>query len=249
MSGTKNSDYAIKGEGSKNRWFLNSASVLLLTFALAFAMCNVVNSDLLLPKDPLSEVSLQAIFWILGGLFFVVSLVCLGLSSYLNRAVLVAWIAFNFQIYQSALFFHHNGAMHGYFGYYSSLFNLPLRMIELFVQGAFLYLLVGSLLVIVRLRRGERQAEVLAGRVACGEMLKCHCHGCGGHLLFSATNLGQKLPCPHCQTMVTLRKADESLKMACFFCKENIAFPAHAVGQKICCPHCNKDVRLKEEIA
>jgi DNA-directed RNA polymerase subunit RPC12/RpoP len=65
------------------------------------------------------------------------------------------------------------------------------------------------------------------------------------HIRFDERNLSQKIPCPHCQTAITLRKPD-LLKMACFFCEENVEFPAQAIGEKMPCPHCNMDITLKE---
>jgi uncharacterized paraquat-inducible protein A len=71
------------------------------------------------------------------------------------------------------------------------------------------------------------------------------CPSCGIHIRFAGKNLGQKIPCPHCQTSITLRRPD-LLKMACFFCHGHIKFPPHAIGEKISCPHCNMGITLKE---
>ena len=71
------------------------------------------------------------------------------------------------------------------------------------------------------------------------------CPVCGVHIRFDERNLGQKIPCPHCQKAITLRKLD-LLKMACFFCQEHIEFPPHAIGEKMPCPHCHMDITLKE---
>lgn len=239
------SSYAMKNSLLARR-FLNSAGVLLLTFALALAWCNMANWSLVPPHDPLSGLSLRTVFWILGGLFLAVALVCLGVGAHFLRIFLVAWVAFGFEVYQIGLLFAPSRAIHGYFGYLSAVFNLPLQMVALLAQGAFLYLLAGGLFFVLQHRRGEQQVQALARQVASGEMLKCRCHACGGPILFSAANLGQQLPCPHCQANTTLRKPDESLKISCFFCKEHIEFPAHAVGEKLKCPHCHKDITLKE---
>jgi uncharacterized paraquat-inducible protein A len=74
---------------------------------------------------------------------------------------------------------------------------------------------------------------------------KMTCPGCGVHIRFAIQNVGQNIPCPQCQTLITLRKPD-LLKTLCFFCKGHIEFPAHAIGQKIHCPHCQMDITLKE---
>jgi DNA-directed RNA polymerase subunit RPC12/RpoP len=70
------------------------------------------------------------------------------------------------------------------------------------------------------------------------------CPACGGHIEFAAQNLGQEIPCPHCQKTITLHKPD-LLKMACFFCHGHIEFPTHAIGTKMACPHCKMNITLK----
>jgi hypothetical protein len=79
------------------------------------------------------------------------------------------------------------------------------------------------------------------------ESLKIFCHSCGGRVRFAIRNLGQQIPCPHCQTALVLRMPNEMLKMPCFFCAEHIEFPAHALGRKIKCPHCQMEVGLREK--
>jgi DNA-directed RNA polymerase subunit RPC12/RpoP len=81
------------------------------------------------------------------------------------------------------------------------------------------------------------------GRAA--KFQKMFCASCGGNILFSIQNLGRKIPCPLCKTILTLR-APENLKMSCSFCQDHIEFPAHAIGRKISCPHCNMTVILKK---
>jgi uncharacterized paraquat-inducible protein A len=101
-----------------------------------------------------------------------------------------------------------------------------------------IYLVLGSYAAFMQLWVG-RTAGLAANSV------KISCPSCGGHIKFAIQNLGQKIPCPHCQTAVTLRQP-ENLKMSCFFCKGRIEFPSHALGQKISCPHCKMEVSLKE---
>jgi uncharacterized paraquat-inducible protein A len=98
-----------------------------------------------------------------------------------------------------------------------------------------IYLITGGIAIIWIERRKAHAAE----------FLKISCPACGGHIAFAIQNLGQQIPCPHCQAVIALRKP-ESLKMSCYFCKEHIEFPAHALGQKIPCPHCNRSITLME---
>jgi DNA-directed RNA polymerase subunit RPC12/RpoP len=77
------------------------------------------------------------------------------------------------------------------------------------------------------------------------ETRKMTCPGCGIHIRFALQNLGQRIPCPHCQKIITLREPD-LLKMVCLYCKQDVEFPPHAIGQKIRCPHCKNGMTLKE---
>ncbi len=101
-----------------------------------------------------------------------------------------------------------------------------------------LYLLLGSFAALIWLW-AER------GSKTDGGSLKMSCSACGGHIQFSAQNVGRKITCPHCWCTVTLRKP-ENLKMPCPDCQGHIEFPSHALGQKTACPHCNKNIILNE---
>ncbi len=81
-------------------------------------------------------------------------------------------------------------------------------------------------------------------RDAAAGLLKMPCPSCGGHVKFPAQNIGQQIPCPHCQAPITLRKPEEKMKMVCVLCGGPIEFPSHAIGQKIPCPHCAKNITL-----
>jgi uncharacterized paraquat-inducible protein A len=73
---------------------------------------------------------------------------------------------------------------------------------------------------------------------------KMACPNCGGHIKFAPDGVGTKMPCPHCQAAITLRRP-EYLKAACYFCKGHIEFPSHALGHKAKCPHCNMEITLQ----
>ena len=117
-------------------------------------------------------------------------------------------------------------------------FGLSTGLTMTLLGALILFLLIGSSSLLVCLWIGEWK-HARAG------YLKMFCPGCGGHLEFLPQNLGQTIPCPHCQLSIILRKPD-LLKMSCYFCKEHIEFPAHAIGTKMACPHCNNDITLKE---
>jgi DNA-directed RNA polymerase subunit RPC12/RpoP len=226
-------------------WFINSASVMLLVFAVTLFWCNLDDWNLIPPQESHLGVSLRSLFFIAGGIFLAVSFLCLGVSSYSFRVLLLAWLAVNFEVYQAFHLYNGSQTMQALFAYVSAPYGLSPQTIGMLAQAAFLYLLAGSLCLLVWFWLDEKDAVQLARQVASGAVLKTFCPDCGGHILFSATNLGQQVPCPHCQRTITLRKP-ENLKMACFFCQEHIEFPSHSIGEKIRCPHCKMDITLKE---
>jgi len=51
-------------------------------------------------------------------------------------------------------------------------------------------------------------------RDAIEGLMKMVCPACGGHVKFAVQNIGQQIPCPHCQASIILRKPDENLYTA-----------------------------------
>lgn len=225
-------------------WFPYSASALLVAFTFLLAWYNVSNLDLVPPKDPLFGISVSLLFWIVGGISLAVAVVCLVVQSLFGRILLVAWLALMFEIYQGGLLFVGSHAMRACFDSFSVIYGMPLLLTKMLSQGAFIYLLAGSVALALWSRAN---ASKLAPQTRSGKTMKIACSACGGHVQFAATNLGQTIPCPHCQKSLVL-KEPENLKIHCFFCKEHIEFPAYAIGTKMACPHCKMDITLKELI-
>jgi hypothetical protein len=174
----------------------------------------------------------------------VVSLVCFFVRDGSFRVLVVAWLALNFQVLQFGLSYMGSHAMKASYGNVAGNFGLPVTVVGIVAESVWLYLLFGSILLMVWLWLDGRKTGALAKQVATGEMLKSCCPACGGHVVFPATSIGQTMPCPHCHEAMTLRPG--AIKMSCFFCKGHIEFPSHAIGTKISCPHCKRDITLKE---
>jgi hypothetical protein len=225
-----------------SEWFLHSAAALLLALALLIGWYNIANGSLVPPPEPLSGLSLRTILWIAGGVGLAVTVMCLTVRSYFLRLLLVALVAVMFEAYQGGLFFLGSHALHACFASFSAIYGVPLPLLEILAQGVFLYFLIGGLFLMLQFRSGPRES---AKPIASSRTLKMACPACGGHIQFAAQNIGQIMPCPHCQKVLTLRKPD-NLKMCCFFCQEHIEFPPHAIGEKMPCPHCKKDITLME---
>jgi DNA-directed RNA polymerase subunit RPC12/RpoP len=219
--------------------FTSSAGALLLFLATTLFIGNATNASLISPRDPLLMISIRNTFWIIGVLELGVALVCFFGKRDGLKAALVLWLVLNLCVYQIGLAWSAGGrAPIGFLGNLANAFGMSLSATYLLLKTGFLYLLAGSAASLF-------WNWVLERRRWANPSLKMSCAQCGGHVEFFLRNLGQKVPCPHCQTAITLRKPD-NLKMSCFFCQEHIEYPAHAIGEKLKCPHCHKDITLKE---
>ena len=225
------------------RLFTYSAGALLLAAALGLFISVWSGSGLSHPHDPLFGMSQPEFFWIVGGLEFIIALICIFGKRVFLQANLVLWLAMNFVVYQAGLWMMDvSGGFNGYLGDVGATFGIPVSLADLMLKILVAYLLSGGLLALlctwIKQESGESQGDTEGH-------LKTSCSACGGHIQFATQNVGQMISCPHCQKAFTLRKPD-LLKMSCFFCKEHIEFPYHAIGEKMPCPHCNMDITLKE---
>jgi hypothetical protein len=230
---------------SLSRQFVGSAGVLLLATTLVMFVSLWSGRGLIHPHEPLLGMSLPEFFFIVGGFVLAVALICLFRKNTFLQTVLVLWLAVNFAIYQAGLW--QTGASAGFKGYLgdvSAAFGISTGTADTMLKTLILYFLVGSLLSLLWLWLKKESGESLG---TSDGHLKISCPVCGGHIAFSAGNLGQKVLCPHCQKETTLRKPG-LLKMSCYFCREHIEFPQHAIGTKMPCPHCKMDITLKEPI-
>jgi len=191
----------------------------------------VENQQLDMP-DPIFGLPFRRLMLTLGATELLAAFLCLFTGKKTLSLGLVIWLSINFMVYRIALW---NMGWHRSCGLLIDPLRLSLATTDLIFSLSSTFLLVGSITALWLEHR----------KLQASESLKISCHSCGGHIKFAIQNLGQKIPCPHCQTTITLRKP-ENLKMACFFCKKRIEFPAHALHQKISCPHCKMDITLKE---
>jgi hypothetical protein len=219
-----------------NRCFIDFAAALLTAMAVAFILSNLASGTLVQPHDPVFMISMRTLFWILGALGLAVAAVCIFAGNPRLKLALVLWFALNLVVYERGLQSSGTHGARGYLGTLAATFSLSTSTADMVLKALFLYLLIGSSALLVWLMFTVKMEKTF---------LKTTCAHCGGHIAFSARNLGQKIPCPHCQATITLRKPD-LLKMSCYFCQEHIEFPTHAIGEKIPCPHCKMDITLKE---
>ena len=216
-------------------YFTNSVAGLLTAFATALFLGNIASADIVQPHDPLFAIRMDLFFWILGLAAMAVAIGCIFMRQPHFKLALILWFAATVVIYRLGLQWQGVHTALGYLGRLAHTFNLSTGFTNSLLHLLFLYLFTGST-VLWLWNLLARPEEV---------PLKVICIHCGGHIAFSARNLGQKIPCPHCHKETTLRKSD-LLKMTCFFCQEHVEFPIHAIGEKIPCPHCKMDITLKE---
>lgn len=223
------------------RLFIYSAGVLLLAAVLGMFFSIEAGRGLIHPHEPLSGINLPVFFSIVGGLELAVALICLFGQNALLQTSLVLWLAINLGVYQGGLWWLGiSGGFKGYLGGVSGAFGISVGIADLILKILVLYLLTGSLFSLLWSWAKKPPAEPQDN--VDGD-LKTVCPSCGGHIRFASQNLGQKIPCPHCQKETILRKSG-LLKMSCYFCKEHIEFPSHAIGHKMRCPHCKNDITL-----
>ncbi len=216
-------------------YFAMSAVALLVAFASALLLCHIANANLIPPNDPLFGVSINTLFWILEGGALAVALVTIFLRQPSLKLAMILWFATNVFVYWMGMQWERIPNGSGYLGGLAQTFNLSDRFTLNLLGMLFLYL-VGASAVLLVWNTCTRTKDILC---------KTICAHCGGHIVFSPCNLGQSIPCPLCQKVITLRKPI-NLKMSCFFCQGHIEFPVHAIGVKMPCPHCKMDIALKE---
>jgi hypothetical protein len=220
------------------RIFIYSAGGLLLTAALLRFIIAVGSAQALFLPEPVLGIPLRYAVLLVGGFELAMALICLFGRRIGLQIGWLAWMATNYAVYRIGLLtmgIHQQGTC---IGSLTDPLHLARGTVGMIIGLLPLYLLLGSYAAVIW--------RWLAGRKAkAAKFLKMSCPACGIHIRFADQNLGQKIPCPHCQTAITLRKPD-LLKMVCFFCKESIEFPPHAIGERIHCPHCKMDITLKE---
>lgn len=224
------------------RAFIRCAGAVLLAIAFVLILTNLSTGDLAQPLDPLLQISLRLLFWIGGGAFLVVALICLFGRWEFKQLGLLAWVSANLAIYLGGLYWTGVRSPAFLFGSLGDTFGVSPKL-AMGVGGlALIFLTVGSFGLLILVWLGARMGK---WAIFPDQFLKIFCPACGGHIQYAARNTGQQIPCPHCNAEIALRKP-ENLKMSCYFCKEHIEFPSHAIGKKMPCPHCKMDITLKQ---
>lgn len=223
------------------RFFIRSAGALLLAVAFALFLANFATGEVAQPRDPVLQVSMRWLFWIVGVVMLAGGWHCLFGNRSFTQLALVAWIAANLVIYKVGLIWTgvQNSAV--MLGSLPDTFGITAGTAVFLSNVVIVYLFAGSFALMIWL---WKQARTGKWSLFEDDLVRIFCPACGGHIRYAVQNSGQQIPCPHCKAEITLRKP-ENLKMSCFFCHGHIEFPSHSVGEKMPCPHCKQDITLK----
>jgi len=217
------------------------------------------NAQVLALPDPMLGIPLRFAVLLVGGIELAIALVCLFGRQTKFQTGLLAWLSTNFVVLWIGLFWMNLHPQATCIGSLTDPLHLSRGLAGLIIQLLPLGLLLGSCAALFQLwlsKKGNatqpsmRPVTIMAdtdraGSAVLARSLKISCTACGGHVEFPSNRLGEKIPCPHCRTVLTLQKS-RNMKMSCSACDGHIEFPSHALGQKIPCPHCSRDITLKE---
>jgi hypothetical protein len=212
--------------------FVLFAGAALAFFGVAIIIGSFAQIQVLNLHEPIFNFPIRYLMFLFGIGALLIAILCLFTSRIFLSLWLIIWLTVNFLVYRIGLWTMGWNSS----GFLLSTLGFSLTETDLILTSLLTFLFITSLSILWLKYR----------LVKAKESFKIFCPSCGGHIKFNLLNLGQKIPCPHCQRETTLRK-NENLRMSCFFCKEHIEFPAHALGEKIPCPHCNMDITLKEQ--
>jgi hypothetical protein len=217
---------------SRGDMFVLIAGTILAFMGTGQILGGLANVQLLELSDPIFGLPFHSLMLSLGIIELFIAFSCLFTNKRTLSLSLVAWVSANFIVYRIGMW---SMGWHRSCGFLIDPLGLSLTATDVIFSLSSAFLLVGSITTLWLERRTVQMAN----------FLKMSCPSCGVHIRFVIQNLGQIIPCPHCQKETTLRKP-ENIKMSCYFCKEHIEFPAHALGQKIKCPHCNRGITLMD---
>ena len=214
--------------------YTDVAGAFLLAAALMLLLGSLGNITLAQPRDPIFLISVRYLFCGAGLAALLMAFICLFAKATWPKLAILLWVGVNLIVLQLGSFFQtRHFSLAGYSGILENAFHLSGNATDWSLKFLSVCLTVASL------------SSLLWLWVTAKNTVKIICAHCGGHVQFPITAIGTRIPCPHCQEVITLQQA-EILKMSCFFCKGHIEFPAHAMGHKLKCPHCKMDIALNE---
>jgi DNA-directed RNA polymerase subunit RPC12/RpoP len=247
----------------KTNWikpFIYTAGAILLMAALIRFLIAAGNSPVLDLPDPLLGFRLRHAILAVGAFELVVAGICLFGKKTGVQAVWLAWAGTNYVVFQIGLVWMHVHPQATCLGSLTDPLHLSRGMTGNFMAILPVFLALGGYMALaapwlpkpkvgqasslskVSTSSSQSPSPALPAYV---RFLKIVCTTCGGHIEFPSNFFGAQIPCPHCQSVITLQKS-ANVKMACPACGGHLEFPDHAQGQQIPCPHCQAQITLKK---
>ncbi len=223
-----------------NKFFVASAGVILLAAAVNRFLIAFGNAQVLSLPEPMLGIPLRYAVLAVGAFELLVAVICLFGKRVGIQIGWLAWLATNYAVFWIGALAMHYQLQGTCLGSLTDPLQLSRGTTGLVLAWIPVYLVAGSYTTLAWVWV-EHRAERL--RQLALESLKIPCPACGGHIGFARRNLGQKMPCPHCQKVIALEMPG-TLKMTCVLCGGRVEFPSYAVGEKIPCPHCAKSITL-----
>lgn len=236
------------------RYFILCAGLILLAAALTRFLIAVGNAQIMALPDPMLGISLRYALFIVGAIELAAALICLFGKRVGFQIALLAWLGTNYLVVWIGLVWQHCSPQATCIGSLTDPLHLSRGLTGFILQTLPLGLLLGSYAALVQLWLAKRIKPAMqfvadmpgthrTGAAVQMRSLKISCTVCGGHVEFPTNLLGEKIHCPHCQSVITLQKS-RNMKMSCTACDGHLEFPDHAIGQTIPCPHCKTNITL-----
>jgi hypothetical protein len=201
------------------RFILSVGGILLAAALIRFIIATGSAQSLSLP-EPMLGIPLRYAVVLVGGFELTVALICLFGKKTGLQVGLLAWLATNFLVYWIGLFWMQCQLQGTCLGSLTDPLHLSRGVTGFVMQFLPLALLLGSYAALLQLRLAKgcrtesRTAPILAAAPGADgtdpevlvRFLKISCTACDGHIEFPSHALGRKIPCPHCNTDITLKE-------------------------------------------
>jgi hypothetical protein len=191
--------------------FILSAGAVLVAVAAVLVVSNMAGRDMTPPPDPVFQVGIDALFWLVASVAGGTGTYCLLGKKPGLQLGLVAWVSVNFAVYLGGLIWLREADLFTVIqlGGVAKAFKVTAKTAGFGAIACFSYLFAGSvvLLCVARLRKTATSAK---SSEKASELGKMSCLHCAGHIAFPLTRLGEKLACPHCSKSIQLERAPVS---------------------------------------
>lgn len=140
--------------------FLSSAGTLLLVLATALFLINCTSPiGLVTPHEPIFSISIRDLFWVVGGIFFLLALICLFAERPTLSISLLTLVTITFWNYRIGLLVNGCHNLKGFLGGFTFAFGISADIADMSFDMIFAFLLGGSCLALWAMRRLPRSVQ------------------------------------------------------------------------------------------